>query len=68
MQQYGVVVLKNSREVLKKEAIEKINYPYLLTEPDDNGQYLACTIGACFAYDKDFEVIKAKIEELGKEK
>ncbi len=68
MQQYGVVVLKHSSKTLqeKRQAISTIRFPYLLSKPDKSGLYLACTIGACFAYDKKFTVIKEQIEALSK--
>ncbi len=66
MQRYGVVVLKHSRKRLqeKKADIEAIAFPYLLTNPDNSGLYLACTTGACFAYNKVFGIIKTQIEAL----
>jgi len=69
MQHYGVVVLKHSQSVLqeKRKAIEAVNFPYLMTKPDNSGLYLACTIGACFAYDRSFKVIEEQIEALAKQ-
>ena len=65
MQKLGLVLLKNRVKTLKKyqHDIQKINYLYLLTKPDDSDLFLACKIGSCFAYSKDFMVVKKKIEE-----
>ncbi len=68
MGQYGVVVLKHSSKTLeeKRQEIDATAFPYLLTKPDKSGLYLACTIGACFAYDKKFTVIRERIEARSK--
>ena len=65
MQKFGLVLLKNSTTVLRKyeDQIRKVNYPYLLTKPDDSGLFLACKVGSCFAYSKDFIIVKEEIEK-----
>jgi len=65
MQKFGLVLLKNDIKTLKKyqHDIEKINYPYLLTKPDESGLFLACKLGSCFAYSKDFIIVKEAIEK-----
>ena len=64
MQKFGVVLLKNSRKVLEhyQKEIRQIRYPYLLTKPDSSGLFLACKVGSCFVYSKDFLVVKKGIE------
>ena len=64
MHRYGVIILKQKKKLLEKyrKEIGSIRYPFLLTKTDDNGLWLACTIGSCFAYGKAFADIKKKIE------
>lgn len=69
MQKYGVVVLKHRAKVLEKERqnIAFIKYPFLVTKGQENTKsYLACTIDRCFAYDKQLESMKTKIEAFVK--
>ena len=64
MQKFGVVLLKNSVKILERyqKEIRKIPYPYLLSKPDSSGLFLACRVGSCFVYSKDFSVVKKGIE------
>ena len=64
MQKYSVVLLKNSVKILERhqKEIRQIRYPYLLTKPDSSGLFLACRVGSCFVYSKDFLVVKKVIE------
>ena len=69
MQEEGIVILKNSKEILQKNAlkIKKINYPYLHLKIDKtNENYLACTMRNCFAIDKELENIEKSIFTLKK--
>jgi len=69
MHQYGVIVVKNSMARLKeyRKEIEKINYPFLHVKAEKSKQFLACEVGACFAYSKDFLLLKQKIEARSRE-
>ncbi|NOQ31854.1 MAG: DUF255 domain-containing protein [Helicobacteraceae bacterium] len=66
MREKGVVTLKQSRDELLKHRIKiaKIKYPFIVTKVENSGLFLACKIGSCFAYSKDFIVIKSDIEKL----
>ncbi|WP_200762340.1 thioredoxin domain-containing protein [Nitrosophilus alvini] len=60
----GDIILKSRAENLlryKKES-DEIKYPYLLLKPVKEEGYLACRTNTCFAYEKDFEKIKKRIE------
>ena len=66
MGHYGVVSLSHRRETLmgNKNAINTINYPYLLLHSEERDDFSACVTGACFANDKKFLTIKREIERL----
>ena len=67
MQEYGVVVLKQKKDVLnvKRNAIKTIRYPYLVTKvKEDTDNFLACKVDRCFAYDRELAKVAEKIEGL----
>jgi uncharacterized protein YyaL (SSP411 family) len=68
MQKYGVPVVKSSKKNLLKnrKEIERIPYPYLLREPGEYEDYLACTLRRCFAKEKTLFGIKKAINSLKK--
>ncbi|MBN2895078.1 MAG: thioredoxin domain-containing protein [Campylobacterales bacterium] len=54
----GDVLLKVPQTAL----LQPIDYPYLLLKREATPEYMACTIGSCFAQEKALEKIKAAIE------
>lgn len=67
MQEYGVVVLKQTKDVLNAErkTISSVRYPYLLTKTkEDTENFLACKVDRCFAYEKTLTKVTEKIENL----
>ena len=66
MQDLGVVVLKHREKKLEnyRSEIAVINYPYILTKPHKENLFLACKVGKCFAYSKDFLTLKVGIEAI----
>ncbi|WP_373003789.1 hypothetical protein [Sulfurimonas sp.] len=66
MQKEEVVILKNTKEALKRDflKIKNIKYLYVFMKKEGtNFEYLACTIRSCFAVEKELYNIKIKIEE-----
>lgn len=66
MQKKEVVILKNTKETLKRDflKIKKIKYPYVLLKNEKTKyKYLACTMRSCFAIEKEFIKIKTEIED-----
>ncbi|WP_457748351.1 thioredoxin domain-containing protein [Sulfurimonas sp.] len=59
MQDLGVVVLKSSKENLLKNAkiMQKIKYPYVLSEAKEYNDFLACTLRRCFAKSKNLNSV-----------
>jgi uncharacterized protein YyaL (SSP411 family) len=62
----GDVVLKSNRGKLAviKEQIGQVDYPYLLVKTEATDRYLACRVGICFAYGREFRTVKKAIEAL----
>ena len=62
----SVVVVKSTKENLMKhrEALDKIQYPYLLLKPSEDTNFLACKIDSCFAIDKNLKNVIQKIDSL----
>ncbi len=61
----GDIIIKSNKMNLlsKKEEIEKIKYPFLLTTIEDTKKYLACDENSCFAYDDDLKKLIKKIDK-----
>ncbi len=60
------VVIKSTKENLQKNRalLDTVKYPYTLLQPSNDSNYLACKIDACFAIDKELEVVIDKINLL----
>ncbi len=60
------VILRSSKENMKnfKNEILKLNYPYLLTEINDDDNWSICGKGACFAHASNFNEIKVELDKL----
>ncbi len=56
----GYIVLKATKEMLKKEKIP-LN-PFLLKKVINEKKYLACSVNSCFAYSNNLDEILKKIE------
>ena len=61
----GYISLKATKAMLSNK--EHINYPFLLKKVDNQEKYLACKIGICFSYSKDFSEIIDEIKKNIKE-
>jgi len=61
----GIVGVKSNYNMLQKSAekIESIHYPFLLKKVEKMDGFVACDMRSCFAFGKDFESIKKKIEK-----
>ncbi|SFQ00206.1 hypothetical protein SAMN05216234_1762 [Hydrogenimonas thermophila] len=61
----GVIGIKSNYKMLQDSAekIETIHYPFLLKKVEKLDGFIACDMRACFAFGKDFESIKNKIEK-----
>ena len=64
----GDVILKAKLEKLQKsrEEIEAMNYPFVLSKPEESDKYLACRVNSCFAYDTNLTTLIDKINEVVK--
>ncbi|KIM04198.1 MAG: hypothetical protein KN64_08900 [Sulfurovum sp. AS07-7] len=60
------VILKSSKVNMEnfKNEILKLNYPYLLTEINDDDNWSICGKGACFAHASSFNEIKIELDKL----
>lgn len=45
-----------------KKAIEAMQYPFVLSKPEESDKYLACRINSCFAYDTNITALINQIE------
>lgn len=61
----GIVGVKSNYNMLQQSAekIESIHYPFLLKKVEKMDGFVACDMRSCFAFGKDFESIKKKIEK-----
>jgi hypothetical protein len=66
-QKIGIVLLEASRSMLceKREAIAKIDYPFVLMKAFEGDRFMACKLSACFAESPDLDRV---IEAIEKEK
>ncbi len=55
------IILKAQKKILLDKTMP--SYPFLLKKEYEEKQYLACKIGICFAYTKDFDEIILKINK-----
>jgi len=64
----GDVIIKSAlpQLVKAKEAIIKMNYPFVLTKVEAEKLYLACRVNSCFAYGKNISKLIEKIEKVMK--
>ena len=60
----GIVGIKSNYKMLQESAekIESINYPFILKKVEKVDGYIACDMRRCFAFGKDFESVKKRIE------
>ncbi len=65
MQSYGVVSIKHQKKILQahQDEIGTIEYPFLVTKASDDKEFLACRVGQCFSYSKNFFDVKKNIEK-----
>ncbi len=56
---------KDAKENLvnNRAKLNAIQYPYTLFKPSKDKNFLACKIDACFAIDKNLDLVIEKIEE-----
>ena len=61
----GWIGIKSNRKNLLRyrEAIERLKYPYILTEAIESDIFVACDMRACFAFSKDFKTVAEAIEK-----
>ena len=61
----GNVIIKSKLEKLQKnkKEIEAIQYPFILSKPEESDKYLACKINSCFAYDDNITALIQQIEK-----
>ncbi|MCH9812997.1 MAG: thioredoxin domain-containing protein [Epsilonproteobacteria bacterium] len=59
------VVVKSKKENLQKnrEALNGIDYPYVLLKTTEDANFLACKIDTCFAIEQELGTIIQKVEE-----
>jgi len=62
----GDIIVKSKKEKLQKsrEALESIQYPFVLSKAEESDKYLACKINSCFAYDTNITALIEKINEM----
>ena len=62
----GDIIVKAKKEKLQKsrEAIESIQYPFVLSKSEESDKYLACKINSCFAYDTNITALIEKIHKV----
>ncbi len=58
------VIIKSTKQNLNKIDTKDIKYPFVYKHLDKSIDYLGCNTRSCFSYNKDFEVVKKKIESL----
>lgn len=61
----GDVIIKSTKEKLQKsrKEIEEMDYPFVLSKPEESDKYLACRVNSCFAYDTNITALIKKIEK-----
>ena len=61
----GDVIIKSTKEKLQKsrKEIEAMDYPFVLSKPEESDKYLACRINSCFAYDTNITALIKQIEK-----
>ena len=64
----GDVIIKTKLEKLQKsrKKIEDMDYPFVLSKPEESDKYLACRVNSCFAYDTNITALIDKINEVVK--
>jgi len=61
----GDVIIKSTKEKLQKsrKEIEGMDYPFVLSKPEESDKYLACRVNSCFAYDTNITALIKQIEK-----
>ena len=61
----GDVIIKATEEKLQKsrKEIEGMDYPFILSKPEESDKYLACRVNSCFAYDTNITALIKQIEK-----
>ena len=61
----GDVIIKSTKEKLQKsrKEIESMDYPFVLSKPEESDKYLACRVNSCFAYDTNITALIKQIEK-----
>ena len=61
----GDVIIHAKKRLLRnaQKKIDAIRYPFVLSKVEQSDEYLACTIGSCFAHDRNITVLIEKIEK-----
>ena len=61
----GDVIIKSTKEKLQKsrKEIEAMDYPFILSKPEESDKYLACRVNSCFDYDTNITVLIKQIEK-----
>jgi len=61
----GDVIIKSTKEKLQKsrKEIEAMDYPFILSKPEESDKYLACRVNSCFAYDTNITALIKQIEK-----
>ena len=65
MGHYGIITLSHKQKVLEqnRKNIQEIHYPYLYLFVEERNDFGACTLGGCFAGEKDLKVMKQRVFE-----
>ncbi len=59
-----IIIKSNKKNLLKnKIEIEKIKYPFILTNTQDTNLFVACRTNSCFAFDENLSKIIKSIEK-----
>ena len=60
----GDVIIKSNTKKLQKsrKEIEAMQYPFILSKPEESDKYLACKANSCFAYDANITALIKQIE------
>lgn len=61
----GDIIIKSTKEKLQKgrKEIESMDYPFVLSKPEESDKYLACRVNSCFAYDTNITALIKQIEK-----
>ncbi len=61
----GDVIIKSTKDKLQKsrKEIERMDYPFVLSKPEESDKYLACRVNSCFAYDTNITALIKQIEK-----